>query len=126
MDIEKFLDSYFNSTTATKVENGFLLTTPIMYKFSNTREVFLLTEDEDGFVTISDQGRTMDYVNENGIEIEKYNEAIKNICKQNDIVFENNCFKRELPSYQTNQIMRALFAYFGALNTIANLDDFED
>lgn len=126
MNIEKFLDSYFNSITATKTENGFLLKTPIMYKFADTREVFLLTEDEDGYVTISDQGRTMDYVNDNGIEIEKYDEVIKNLCKKNDIEVENNCFKRELPGYQTNQIMRALFAYFGVLNTIANLDDFED
>ncbi|MBQ7579667.1 MAG: DUF1828 domain-containing protein, partial [Clostridia bacterium] len=85
-----------------------------------------ISQDNNSNITISDMGKTLEYLNSLGIETEKYLNIIQKLCKNYDITIENNALIKILPGYETNQTMRAFYSYIGVLNFIANLNVFED
>ena len=126
MDIEKFLQTYFGSIKCKKHNNGYVLSLPILYDFADEQSVFYISQDNNSNITISDMGKTLEYLNSLGIETEKYLNIIQKLCKNYDITIENNALIKILPGYETNQTIRAFYSYIGVLNFIANLNVFED
>lgn len=120
--MEKFIESLKSSYTVEKYQDGFILYTPIMYKYADHTFSFYIEKNSCGF-TITDRGQTVDYMREN-FAPEKYMDSILKICERFELNFADGVFSGSIASYQTNQTMRTLNIFIGAMNIIANIDVF--
>ena len=123
--MEKFLDHLRESYSVREHEDGFIINTPILYRFADhTFSFFLKSNDGCGF-TVSDRGETLDYLNE-CFDPAQYMDKIQAICKYFSITLENDVFTGQIASYETNQAMRTFHIFIGAMNMIANIDVFDE
>lgn len=122
--MKEFIRALRNSFDVKEQGNGYLLTTPIMYKFADHRFSFHIEKDGCGFV-INDMGQTFDYMEEN-FDPDKYTVLIEKVCSRFEIILKDKVFYGKLASYESNQTMRNLTAFIGAMNTIANIDVFDE
>lgn len=122
--MEKFIENLKSSYTVEKYKDGFVLYTPIMYKYADHTFSFYIKQNENGGFTITDRGQTLDYLDE-AFDPMEYWDSILKVCKKFEIDFNDGVFSGKIASYQTNQTMRTLNIFIGAINIIANIDVFD-
>ncbi|MDE7454301.1 MAG: DUF1828 domain-containing protein [Clostridia bacterium] len=121
MDIQKFLQKYNEEIRYAEYDNGYEIAFP--FKFYNdcqTSSVFI-SEDETGLFTITDNGNTMRYFENMGIDPQKYADKIKIICDMFDLTFENGIFKGILGEYETNQTFTHLTNFLIGISHVATV-----
>lgn len=122
--MEEFMKHLRESYSCREYEDGFIISTPIMYHFADHTFSFFIKEDEVCGFTITDRGETLDYLNE-CFDPAIYMDKIQTICKHFSITLENDVFSAHIASYMTNQTMRTFHMFIGAMNMIANIDLFD-
>ncbi len=122
--MNKFINCLRESYQCREHEDGFIISTEIMYTYADhTFSFFIKNEDNCGF-TISDRGQTLNYLNE-CFDPEKYADKIQAICNHFSITRENDVFSAHIASYETNQTIRTFHAFVEAMSMIANIDIFD-
>ena len=123
--MEEFVKHLRESYSVREYEDGFIVTTPILYRFADHTFSFFIKKTGDCGFIITDLGQTLDYLNE-CFDPEPYMDKIQAICKYFSITLENDVFTGQIASYETNQAMRTFHMFIGAMNMIANIDVFDE
>lgn len=121
--MENFIKNINNCYSINKKDNGFILCTPIMYSGADHTFSFYIEPNANGSYKITDCGQTIDYLREN-LNINNYMTKIKNVCEHFEIELKDNTFIDNLASIKSNQTMRNLEKFIGAMNIIANINLF--
>ena len=124
MDIEIFLRKYNEHIRYAEQENGYQIAFP--FKFYNDDHIssVFISEDETGLFTITDNGNTMKYFENMGVNPEEYAAKIKKICKTFDLSFEDGTFKGILGEYETNQTFVHLTKFLIGISHISTVHRF--
>ena len=124
MDIEKFLHKFNEGIRYAEYGSGYEIAFP--FKFCNYSHIFplFISEDENGLFTITDNGNTMKYFEDMGVNPEEYADKIKKICKTFDLSFENGMFKGILGEYETNQTFVHLTKFLIGISHISTVHRF--
>ena len=122
MDIKKFLSKYSEEIRYFGRDGGYEVAFP--FKFVNDDKIssVFISEDETGLFTITDNGNTMLYLENRGVDTDEYAVKIKRICKLFDLECENGIFKRNLGEYETNQTFTQLTSFLVGISHIATID----
>ena len=121
--MKDFFNNFIEAYSYKEHGNGIILSTPIMYSEADHSFSFYVEEQCDGSFIISDRGQTLAYLSEN-LNPKIYEKKINAICEYFEITLENGVFYGSLASYESNQTMRNLQKFIGAMNMIANIDIF--
>lgn len=116
-----FITALRESFSVREYENGWILSTPMMYSGADHTLSFYIVPNEGGSFTVSDRGETLEYLRE-CVDPRRFEGRIASICERFEIVLENGVFYRTLASYASNQTMRNLYTFLGAMYMIANVD----
>lgn len=124
MDIEKFLLKYNEEIRYADCGNGYEIAFP--FKFCNDDRIssVFISEDETGLFTITDNGNTMKYLDNIGVDPQEYADKIKKICKAFNLEFENGMFKGVLGEYESNQTFVQLTNFLIGISHIATVHRF--
>lgn len=122
MDIQKFLQKYNEHIRYAEYENGYEIAFPFkFYNDSHISSVFI-SEDETGLFTITDNGNTMKYFENRGIDPQEYADKINKICDMFDLTYEKGEYKGILGEYETNLTFVQLTKFFIGISHIATVD----
>lgn len=121
IDIEKFLQKYNEHIRYAEHENGYEIAFP--FKFYNDDHIssVFISEDESGLFTITDNGNTVKYFENMGVDAHAYADKIKKICKDFDLEFENGQFKGILGEYETNQTFVQLTKFLIGISHVSTV-----
>lgn len=124
IDIEKFLKKYNEEIRYAECGNGYEIAFP--FKFCNDDRIssIFISEDESGLFTVTDNGNTIRYLENMGIDMQEYADKIKKICKLFHLEFENGVFKGILGEYETNQTFVQLTGFLIGISHIATVHRF--
>ena len=124
MDIEKFLKKYHEEIRYAKCGNGFEIAFPFKFCHDDRISSVFISEDETGLFTITDNGNTVKYLENMGVDVQEYADKIKKICKLFDLEFANDEFKGVLGEYETNQTFVQLTNFLVGISHIATVHRF--
>lgn len=124
MDIEKFLRKYNEEIRYAACGNGYEIAFP--FKFCNDDRIssVFVSEDETGLFTVTDNGNTLKYFEDAGVNPQEYADKIKKICKTFNLEFEDGKFKGILGEYETNQTFVQLTGFLMGISHIAMVHRF--
>ncbi|MDE7439251.1 MAG: DUF1828 domain-containing protein [Clostridia bacterium] len=124
MDIKKFLQEFNEKIRYAERGDGYEIAFP--FKFLNDSQIspLFISEDEAGLFTITDNGNTINYLENFGVNPEDYADKIKSICEAFDITYENGEFKGILGEYETNQTFTMLSKFFMGISHISTVHRF--
>lgn len=121
--MERFLDDLRGAFSCRAQEDGFVLETPIMYDGADHTFSFFIRKNAGGSFTVSDRGQTLSYLREN-LSLDRYEQRLSAICERFEITRENDVLFAKLASCESNQTMRNLHKFLGAMAMVANIDLF--
>ena len=125
MDIKNFLENYNEKIVYAERDGGYEIAFPFkLYNDDHISSVFI-TEDETGLFTITDNGNTFLYLENMGVDIEKYASKVKKIYKMFNLTIENGLVKGVLGEYETNQTFTHLSNFLIGISHIATLKYFD-
>ena len=124
MDIKKFLDKYNGEIRYFERDGGAEVAFP--FKFVNDDKIcsVFISEDDTGLFTVTDNGNTLQYLENSGVDANEYAQKIKSICKLFDLEYENGVFKRILGEYESNQTFTQLTSFLVGISHIATVNRF--
>ena len=122
MDIKKFLQKYNEEIRYFERDGGVEVALP--FKFVNDDRIcsVFISEDDAGLFTVTDNGNTLQYLENIGVDANEYADKIKRICKLFDLEYENGVFKRILGEYETNQTFTQLTSFLVRISHIATVN----
>ena len=126
MNIEEFLKKYNEEIKYAKCGNGFEIALP--FKFYNDDHIssFFISEDETGLFLITDNGNTVKYLENMGVDMQEYSGKIKKICKLFNLEFECDVFKGVLGEYESNQTFVQFTNFLVGISHIATVHRFNE
>lgn len=124
MDIKKFLSKYNEEIRYAELDGGYEIAFP--FKFVNDDRIssVFISEDETGLFTVTDNGNTLKYLENSGVDVREYANKIKKICKLFNLEYNNGEFKGILGEYETNQTFTQLTSFFAGISHIATVHRF--
>lgn len=125
MDITEFLKRYNEEIRYARCDGGYEIAFPFkLYKDDHISSV-VICEDETGLFTITDNGNTMLYLDNMGVDVERYSDKIKKICKMFGLTVEDGIVKGYLGEYETNLTFVMLSNFLVGISHIATLKYFD-
>ena len=125
MDITEFLNKFNDAIKYAEYNGGYEIAFPFkLYNDDHISSVFI-TQNETGLFTITDNGNTMKYLDNNGVDIEKYSSRIKKICDMFNLTIEGDTVKSVLGEYETNQTFTMLTNFLIGISHIVTLRCFD-
>lgn len=124
MNIEKFLQKFNEEIRYAEVGGGYEVAFP--FKFYNDDRIssIFISESESGLFTVTDNGNTLRYLEDNGVNPKEYADKIKKICKTFNLKFENGEFKGVLGEYETNLTFTQLMKFFIGISHVSTVHRF--
>lgn len=121
MDIRKFLQKFNEHIKYAEWGNGCLIAFP--FKFYNDCCIpsMFISENETGSFTLTDNGSTMRYFENMGVDPREYADKINQICDMFDLTYENGMYKCILGEYETNLTFVQLTKFFVGISHIATV-----
>lgn len=121
MDIKKFLQKFNEAIRYTESGNGYEIAFPFAFPNDDHISSVLISEDETGLFTITDNGNTFLYLENNGVNMKKHAGKIKEICKRFHFTIDHGTVKGILGEYETNQTFTQLTSFYIGISQLAML-----
>lgn len=125
MDIQKFLKKFNDTIRYSEFGNGYEIAFPFAFPNDDHYSSVFISEDGTGSFTITDNGNTFLYLENNGVDIEKHASRIKEICKLFHLTIDNGTVKGILGEYETNQTFTQLTNFYVGISQLAMLKYFD-
>lgn len=125
MDIQKFLEKFNEEIRYAECGDGYEIAFP--FKFPNDDHIssVFISEDETGLFTVTDNGNTFLYLENNGVDVEKHANRITEICRRFHLTIEDGVVKGVLGEYETNQTFTQLVSFYVGISQLAALKYFD-
>ena len=125
MNIKEFLDKFNEDIVYAERDGGYEIAFPFkLYNDDHISSVFI-TEDKTGLFEITDNGNTFEYLENMGVDIDKFTDKVKKICDMFNLTIEDGLVKGVLGEYETNQTFTNLSNFLIGISHIATLKYFD-
>ena len=118
--MKNFYRELLSSYKIRRYEDGFLITTDIIYFGADERASFYVKPLGDFFV-VSDLGQTLSYLSKNA-DIEHYRAKIGDLLRRFDAVLDQGEIRAVLPPFESKNTIRRLNNFIFTTGLIANID----
>lgn len=122
MDINKILDNYRNDIRYREFDGKYIVALPIFFPGSHNSIAIRLEADTQGRPSISDCHTTLDYLDEMGVDINKYSSKLEKIMTRYGLVQNDREFTLNVPTDNEDYLTKYLGYFVQAISLIANID----